>query len=288
MLENFPFKSKIRSIVLIYFGTLLVSLGINLFIINAKLVSGGLSGIALIIQYLYGLSAGYTVLVLNIPLLIFSFVFVDKKFTIYTIIGICFLSINLILTDSCTGFLSIDDSLLLSIYGGFFTGLGNGIVFANHGCTGGIDILAAFIKKKRENASIGTISLFQNTIIVFIGALFFGVSSALLSLISMFISSTMADKTIRGFGKRRLALIITDKDEEVCDAIMNDIKRGVTLLHGEGAYTHKKRNVIYCALALSEVPRVKHIIKSCDPYAFISILDANEIEGRGFNKSFIG
>ena len=95
MLENFPFKNKIRSITLIYLGTLLVSLGINLFITNAKLVSGGLSGIALMIQYIYGLPSGYMVLILNIPLLIFSYILIDKMFTVYTVVGIFFLSLTL-------------------------------------------------------------------------------------------------------------------------------------------------------------------------------------------------
>lgn len=265
-------------------GTLICSLGINLFIINAHLVSGGITGIALILQYLFKIPVGYTVLILNIPLMILSFFKINRHFTFMTIIGTLSISFTLLLTDFTKDFLPSEDPLILCIYGGVLTGLGLGIVFANRGSTGGFDVLSALIKKKYPDAELGSISFVLNTLIVLLGAIFFGLTKALYSLILMYISGFVVDRVIKGFNRKKLILIITEYENDMSKAIMKDVQRGVTFLYGEGAYTHHERKIIYCVVSLSQVPAVREIASLTDPKCFISILDVSEVLGYGFRK----
>lgn len=283
-LKSQKMKEYGKDIILILIGSFTLSIAINIFIVNANLLSGGVSGIALIIQYLFNIPAGYTMLLLNIPLLIMSWKKLDSKFTIYTVIGTLSLSAFLILTGSLKDILKLNDVLLLCIYGGVLMGIGSGIVFSNHGSTGGLDIISVIVKKKYENFNIGTISFSVNIVIVSIGAIFFGLSTALYTLVSMYIGSYVMDKVIKGFGRKKLILIITCKEEKVSNEIMNNLGRGVTFLYGEGAYTKVQKKILYCIVSLSQLPQLKQLVREIDEDAFISIMDASDVEGKGFPK----
>lgn len=280
--KNIFNKEGIKNIFFILVGTFISSIGINMFLVHARLLSGGVSGIALIIQYFTKFPAGYTIFLLNIPLLILSYKKVNLRFTIFTIIGTAALSFFLVLTYSVRNVLLINDPLLLSLYGGVLNGLGMGIVFSNHGSTGGLDIISVIVKKKYDNFEIGRISFTVNFIIVALGAIFFGLTSALYTLVSMYITSYMVDKTIKGFNRQKMVLIVTDKVEEVSKEIMDTLHRGVTLLHGEGAYTGVSKKVLYSIVSLTQLPQLKLIVHQIDPNAFLSILDVSEVHGKGF------
>ncbi|MEW9093841.1 MAG: YitT family protein [Clostridiaceae bacterium] len=283
-MENYFNKGSLKNIFFIILGTFLSSVGINLFIANANLLSGGVSGISLILEYLLKIPSGYFVFAFNIPLFVLSYKKMDRRFTIYSIIGATSLSIMLILTVPMRGLIKINDPLLLCIYGGVLNGLGVGMGFSNNGSGGGLDIVAAVIKKKHESFDIGNISFSVNCIIVTIGAFIFSIESALYTLVSMYITSFVIDRVIKGFNRDKLILIITEKEEEVSDWILRNLGRGVTFLYGEGAYTKNKRKILYCVVPLAEIPKIKNITKEIDNNAFISILDVSEVEGKGFKK----
>lgn len=278
-------KENGKNITLIILGTFIAAIGINVFLVNAKLLSGGVSGITLIIQYIFKIPAGYTVFAINIPLLYLSYKKMNRKFTLFTVIGTISFSIMLIITTPLKNLIYINDPLLLCIYGGILVGVGIGMSFSNHGSTGGFDIVAAILKKKNENLDIGKITFWVNCVIVIIGAFIFDIKSALYTLVSMYITSYMIDKVVKGFNRDKLILIITDKEEEISKEIMVNLRRGVTFLLGEGAYTNKSRKVLYCVLSLSQLPQLKQMVRQIDENAFISILDASEVEGKGFTKS---
>lgn len=277
---------NIKNFILILVGCLISSIGINAFIVHANLLSGGVSGIGLLIQYVTGFPAGYTLLVLNIPLLVISYFKIGKKFTYMTIIGTLALSFFLVATSSMKSFIDVSDTLLLCLYGGVLNGLGIGIVFSAHGSTGGLDIVSSLIKKKYEDFNLGTISFSFNLLIVFIGAFIFGTKSALYTLVSMYITSAVIDKVINGFNRKKLIFIITSKEEQVSNAIMKALGRGVTFLYGEGAYTRNQKKILYCAVSMPQLPALKQLVRDIDEGSFISIMDASEVEGRGFNKLF--
>lgn len=284
-LSNYVNKQNAKNVLFIILGTLISSAGINAFVVNAKLLSGGVSGVSLILQYVFKIPAGYSVFLINLPLLYLSYKKMDNRFTLYTIVGSISFSIMLIVTRPLQKVVNINDPLLLALYGGILNGIGVGLSFSNHGSTGGLDIIASVIKKQHENFDIGKIAFSFNFVIVAIGAVAFDLKSALYTLVSMYMTSCLIDKVVKGFNKDKLILIITEKEKEISNWIIKDLGRGVTFLYGEGVYTGKQRKVLYCVVPLSELPKLKHMAKEIDDNIFISILDVGEVEGKGYRKN---
>lgn len=275
-------RNNFKNIIMILIGSFISSLGVNMFMTHAHLLSGGASGIALIIQYKYKIPAGYSLIVFNIPLLILSYYKLNRRFTYLTIIGTVSFSAFLVLTMPIKNILAINDTLLFCLYGGVLNGLGIGIVFSNHGSGGGINIISMIIKKKYDNFDLGQLSFYANMIIVAIGAAVFDVKSALYTLVSMYITAFVTDRVIHGFNRQKIILVVSQKDEEISTLIKKELHRGVTLLYGEGSFSKKEQKILYCAVQLHQLPRVKQLIKEIDKNAFISIIDASEVQGRGF------
>ncbi|ABK61253.1 YitT family protein [Clostridium novyi] len=272
---------------LIIFGSLLNAVALNLFLIPINLLSGGVSGISLILLYLFKIPAGLSLLLLNIPLLIIAFFKTDKKFTFFTIVGTVSLSLTIMLTSPLSKILtsSPTNRLLYAIYGGVLSGLGVGIIFSNHGSTGGIDIISMIIKKKFD-VDVGFASFIFNLIIVSVGSSFLGIETGLYTLIMMYITGAFTDRVLRGFSKQKMLIIVTRKQQDMASAIMNKLHRGITILYGEGAYTKEKINILYCIVSPRQVPRIKQLVGEIDENAFISITDTAEVQGQGFNKIF--
>ena len=190
------FRELFQKIVFIVLGTLIIAVGVNLFIIPSKLLSGGISGIGLMLQYTFEVPIGVTILILNIPLLILSILKINKKFTILTIVGTISLSFGLILTAPLNSVLApIEEAyrLLYCIYGGVLSGIGSGILFSNEGSSGGMDIVAMYAKKKYD-IEIGIMSFTINFLIVAVGSILFDFKVGLYTLIAMYITSTVMEK----------------------------------------------------------------------------------------------
>jgi len=279
------YKTNIVDILFIILGSFLGSIGVNMFLIHASLLSGGVTGLALITQYLFKIQAGYTILILNIPLFLLSLKKLSRRFSLYSLVGILTFSISLILTEPISNILNINDKLLYCIYGGVINGIGFGLVFAHRGSTGGFDIISMLIRKKFTNYNIGKISFGINLIIVTISAIIFGLPNALYTLIAMFTTSIVLDNVVKGLNQSKAVLIITEKEEEVAKLIMKRLNRGVTYLYGEGAFTKERKKILYCIIPLSQLPELKEIIINTDNRAFLSISDASEVQGQGFRPS---
>lgn len=263
-------------------GCFLASIGLNLFLVHAHLLSPGISGVALILQYLFKIPAGISYLIMNIPLFFLSYKVMGKRFTMMTVLGTLTFSVTFNLTAPFKNLLSINDPILLCVYGGVLNGLGTGIVLSNYGSMGGLDIVAAAIKKKHENFEFGTSSFVINIVIITFGAIFFGISSALYTLFSIYITYFITDKVLIGFNKQKLVMIITNKEEELSTNIMKHVNRGVTFLYGEGAYTKIDKKVVYCVVTIQQLPLLKRIVRNTDASSFMSILDISEVHGNGF------
>lgn len=275
-------KSTFVDIFFIILGSFMGSIGINMFLSNAHLLSGGAAGISLIIQYLFNIRAGYIVFLINIPLFILGAKKLNKRFMLCSLIGMFTLSVSLVLTQPISNLVNINDNLLYCIYGGVINGIGYGLVFTHHGSTGGMDIVSMLIRKRYTNFNIGKIIFGLNFIIVTFSAFIFGLPSALYTLIAMYIASFVTDQVIRGFNKSKCLMIITEKEDEIKNYIVHKLHRGVTFLYGEGAYTHKSKKVILCIIAITELPKLKRMVKCIDETAFITIFDASEVQGKGF------
>ncbi|WP_411681445.1 YitT family protein [Clostridium thailandense] len=282
--RNFLSKADIIDLLFTIFGGILCSIAVNMFLVKAKLLGGGVTGLALIFQYLLKVPAGYMIFLLNVPIFIISMKYMDKKFTIYSLIGIITFSLSLIITRPISNILQINDELLYCLYGGVINGIGGGIVFAHHGSLGGFDIISILIKRKYSNLDIGKISFGMNLVIVCFGALVFGLPSALYTLIAMYVTTSVIDYIVKGLNKTKAIFIITEKEEQISENILQKLGRGVTYLYGEGAYTKEHKKILYCIVPSSQLPELKKIVTDIDTKAFISISDASEIHGRGFKK----
>lgn len=262
-------------------GCLIAGCSINLFLVPAHLFSGGLTGIAMIVYYLAKLPIGTQVFIFNIPLLVASYKCLGKKYTVDVIFGTLILSFWIDAMSFLQGSIQIEDAMLAAIFGGVFNGIGYGIVFRMDGSTGGFDILAAICRKYLSLHMGGVIFTF-NCCVMAVAAFIFNPVVALYTLISMYVNGAVVDKVLAGFNKRKAVLLISEKRNEIAQDIIDEVGRGVTFLHGAGAYTHMQRDVLFVAVKLTQLAKIKVIAARYDPKAFIIILSANEVSGKGF------
>ena len=265
-------------------GCLIAAGSINLFVVPSNLLTGGVTGIAIIFYFLAGLPIGIQTLAYNVPLLIASYKLLGKKYTIDVVIGTVMFSFALDATKFLSGMLPVEDMMLASIYGGIFNGIGYGIVFRMNGSTGGFDILGA-IFKKYYSMDIGSVIFGFNCLIVVVAGALFSVNSAMFTLICMYVTSQMTNKVIDGFNQRKAILIISDKAKDIAEGIIADIGRGVTFLNGEGAYTGDPKKIVMVVVSMTQIAKLKIVVKTVDKNAFMLILAASEVQGRGFTRA---
>lgn len=262
-------------------GCFIAASSINLFVVPSHLLTGGVTGIAMIVYYLADLPIGVQTFIYNLPLLIASYKLLGKEYTFDVVIGTVIFSICLDATKFLNSCAPVDDLMLASIYGGVFNGVGYGIVFRMNGSTGGFDILGAIVKKFYSMNMGSTIFAF-NCCIVGIAGFLFGIQPALFTLICMYVNSHVTDKVIAGLNRKKAVLIISENSADIAEAIMYEIKRGVTFLHGQGAFSGNERNVIMVVVSLTEIAKLKMIVNVLDKNAFLIMMSASEIMGRGF------
>lgn len=277
-------KNDIVDLLFIIFGGVLCSISVNMFLVKANLLSSGVTGLALLFQYLFRIPSGLVILILNIPIFLISSKKLNKRFTLYSLAGMLTISLSLMLTRPFSNILNINDNLLYCFYGGVINGIGAGLVFAHNGSLGGFDIIAMLIKRKYSNFNIGNITFGINLVIISFGAVVFGLPSALYTLIAMYITSFFLDKVVKGLNQSKSVFIITEMEEHISDVILKKLHRGVTYIYGEGAYSKEKKKILYCIVPLAQLPELKRIVTEADNTAFISISDTAEIQGKGFNR----
>lgn len=289
---NAPYTSKTKiktsntiakKLFFIVLGNLLCAIAFNVFFIPSKLLSGGIGGIGIMIQYLTGLPSGISVFIINLPIFIIGIRLVDKEFVTYAFISMFVFSFLLTVTNRLGEYIVIDDVLLGAVFGAVFNGTGMGLMFRNRTCQGGLDIVATILKKK-YNVNIGTGLMMVNTVIVTIASLLFGYKSAMYTLIAMYIGYQILDKVQIGFNMKKNILIVSDKSEELANALIEHLNRSVTFLEGMGGYKKENKKVIYCIVTSNEVVKVKSIVEEIDPKAFLTINDIVEVKGSSFKS----
>lgn len=273
----------ILMIFMIILGSAISGVAFNLFIIPNMFLSGGISGIALILNYLFSINTGLMIFIFNIPVFILGYKFVDKEFIFLSLIGMASFSLWIEVFAFLRETVLVRDVMLACIYAGVMNGIGLGIVLKNRASQGGIDIIAV-IFKKYFSMSIGSTSLIINTFIVVVASFITNLNLAMYTLITMYIASVVIDKMQQGFDIRKSVMIITTKEKEVAEEIFNHLVRGVTYLEGEGAYTGDRKRVIYCIVSLNQLAKLKQIVREIDENAFITVSDTAEVMGQGFKN----
>jgi len=263
-------------------GAVVQAASMDLFLVPGKVASGGVSGLSIVLNHLTGLPIGLMVLVMNAPLFVLGWRHLGgRRFFVRTIFTVVLYSV---LVD--LGLLAIrtgptQNSMLNALYGGVVGGIGMGVTFLGQGTAGGTDILARVLARLR-GIPLSQSYLFTDALVILLAGVVFGWEQALYAMIALYISGVAAEIITEGVGIVRTAIIVSNKPLEVSDAILREMERGVTGLHGEGMYTHQARTVLYVVISRSEVARLKAIIHEVDPEAFVVIGQANEALGEGF------
>ena len=272
-----------RDLGLIMIGSLAQAFGLRLFLIPADLASGGVSGIAQLINNFTGWPIGLMVFVGNLPLFIIGWRFLGgRKFGLRTAFAIVTFSVAV---DVLAYFLPenglTDDIFLNSLYGAVVAGVGYGLVYRGRGTSGGSDILARILNHWR-GVSMSASYLMVDSAVILGAGLVFGWKRALYALITLYVSGLVAETVLEGPRTVRMALIVTEQGEVVAKRILDEMSRGVTVLSGTGAYTGAGRPVLYCVVTKAEVAFLKSIVDEADPKAFMVIGQAHEALGEGF------
>lgn len=273
----------LKKLFFIVLGNLLCAIAFNVFFIPNRLLSGGVGGIALMNQYLTGIPSGLTVFIINIPIFIIGSRLVDREFAIYGFISMLVFSTLLTLTNGLDVYIVLEDILLGAVIGGVFNGVGMGLMFRNRTSQGGLDIIAAILKRK-YNLNIGTGLMAINTVIISLSSFLFGIRPAMYTLISMYIGYQVLDKVQIGFNVMKNVTIVSNKSEELTSAIIFGLNRTITLLEGKGGYKKEDKEVIYCIVKANEIVKLKDIVDSIDPTAFLIINDVVEVKGSTFKE----
>lgn len=264
---------------MIFLGMILSSIGVNALLSPAGLLGGGVTGMAVIMNNILKINVGLATFILNIPIYILGFKYLDKKFCIMSMFNTIIFSFIIGLTQYVK--VPIDDILLQSIFGGLLTGTGYGLVFKVESTLGGTDILGAILKQNL-NIPLKTTSLSINVCIVIIGGILFGIKPAMYTLISMYVSANTMSSVKDMLEKKESVMLISDKSSEIAEDIMKKVGRGVTFIEAEGAYTKEKKRIIYCIVSSSEIPKIKNIALKHDEKSFISVNTISDVKGKGF------
>lgn len=266
----------------ILIGSAIVGYSFNVFLLPNQIASGGVSGISTILHSMLGWEPAYVQWAFNIPLFIAGVIFLGKQFGIKTLVGTAFLPFVVFLTKHSEPW--THDALLGALFGGIGVGLGLGIVFRGKASTGGTDLLAQIIHKY-TGLTLGTCVVLIDGFIVLTAALVFDIERGLYALIGLYVTSKTIDFVQVGFGRSKMAMIITNKQEEVREGILNKIDRGVTKLSAYGGFTEHERPVLMCVVDQAEFTKLKQLVKTIDPTAFVVVMDAAEVLGEGFKHA---
>ena len=289
-------KTGIIDIAFFVVGAIIYALSMDVFILPHRIVPGGVSGIASILQNTVGWDAGIMYFVLNVPLFIAAFLCFGFKFVSKTFIAMTFVSIFTELIAKIFPNLKYfpDNSdpaigLIAAICAGVTSGIGLAIIFLRGATTGGSEIGAKLMRLKFPGVSFGRMMFFVDIVIIIAGYIVFkcnnyesAENAAIFSLIVIYLTSAVIDTVLDGNSVARVALIVSGNTDEIKKHLMDGLQRGVTVLSGSGGYTNNKANVIMCALRRQQVQDCRKIVKECDDKAFVIILHATEVLGQGF------
>ena len=268
----------------IIIGSAIFSVGFNMFLGPNDLNAGGISGLAMIIAHLLDLDfVGLLIIAMNLPLFILGGVKIGKRFLIGSLAGMLAVSITLDVLTILPPVLV--DPLLAALYGGVICGLGLGLVFSTGGSTGGSDIIVRILKQKWSNVPIGTINtIFDMVIAVLTGLVFQDITRTLYSGVAIYVTGRVIDAVVYSFDYSKVALIISDKHEQITKMINNDMNRGATYLHGEGSYSHQDKKVVLTVVKKQQITDLKRMVVEIDPNAFIVVQEAHQVLGEGFAR----
>lgn len=280
---------QLRIIIPILIGTAIYAFGLHYFVLPNQLMEGGVTGIAVLLNYAAGWPLSISTLLLNIPLFFLGWKALGRGQMIYTLVGVVSLSCFLALMEQLIGlewlvpFQSTNDYMLAALYAGVTLGTGLGIVFRFGGTTGGVDIVARILTRSK-GISMGQIILTLDAVIIGVSILYISVEKVLYTLVTVFIASKLIDFIQDGAYAAKAFSIITEQGSVMSKQITIELDRGVTLIPAKGAFSGQQKEVVYCVVQRQEIRRLKTIVRKIDPRAFIVINEVHDVFGEGFKE----
>lgn len=272
--------NKKWDLLLILIGTWLMGAAVNIIYEPLHMVTGGVSGLAIVVQSLIGIPVWLTNMIINIPLLITAAYIKGKRFIIKTLYAtVCF---TVALYIFPTFEVAHGDYLLAALVGGVISGAGLGLVFYTETSTGGSDLLGTIIQRKLRHYTVAQLIMVIDGAIVLIGAFQFGLKNALYAVIAVFVTSKIMDGILEGIKFSKAVYIISEHYEQIATDIFVNLDRGVTALSAKGMYTKKQKQVLFCVVSKKEIVSLMDIVAKNDAKAFVIVTDAREVMGEGF------
>lgn len=266
-------------------GTFLFALSVHYFNSPNQIAPGGITGLSTIVNAVFKqIPLGGINLIFNIPIMVLGFIYLGKRFMLNTIVSLLSFTIftDYVLVNWPT---YTNDKLLAAIFGGVVMGTGLGLIFSRGSSSGGMDIINKIIARRLPHIRLGKLTFMGDLVVVTISAIVFkSVEPALYALIALYISSLALDMVLYGFNVCKFIYVISDKADEISDEVIVQMRRGATILRSYGAYTKKDKPTLMVAVRQNEYYRMKKIVRSIDPSAFLIVTPASEIVGAGFNK----
>lgn len=279
IIETIKSKNKISRVILMIISMVLNAILYNLFLLPLNMVTGGTPGIATITHYVYGINPSIMIFILSLACVIISFLYLGKERTMGTLLALFTYPILVQLTSPLNKVVSDNpDILLLVIFAGVISGVANGLMYKTGYSNGGLPIISQILFEKKK-ISISKSSLFINVLIVLIGSFFFGTTTALYAIIFLYINNIVLDKVLLGISYNKAFYIITSKEQEIKDYILDTLGHDVTVFDVKGGFMEQKRKVLMTVVPSREYYRVTEGIKEIDPKVFFTATDSYQVEG---------
>jgi uncharacterized membrane-anchored protein YitT (DUF2179 family) len=273
-------KAEWRTLIAVVSGSAIFSFGVMSFTVPFRLPDSGVTGIAVLLNYQFGLSLPLVVALANIALLAWGWRELPTRVVLWTIFGVMLITLLMRLMADLP-FAHTDQKLLIALMGGVIKGYGSGLVFRAGGSLGGLDIIVLYLQK-RYGVEIGKYSFYFNMCILGASALVVGVENAMLGLVGVYSASLAIDNTVSSFDRRKLVFVIAKDTQAVIDYISTVLRRGSTVLDAYGGYSGMDRLVVMCLLTRRQSVDLKHFLAQTQRGAFMVVSDAGEVVGRGF------
>lgn len=268
----------------IVIGSVLFAAGIQWLFAPVSMVSGGITGIAMIINLLTTIPTGLTIIILNVPIFIISFKRYGLRFILLSLIG-TFVSSVAIDLISLWQIEITTDPFLAAIFGGLISGAGLGIVYSTGATTGGIDIIAKLLREKRPYMNFGTFVLILDAFVVVLYAVIFRrIENAMYTVLAVYINTQIIDLILYGSSQSKLCHIISEQSNEIKDKIVETLHRGVTIIEAKGAYSGAEKQILLCVVKRQQIVEIKNLVKSIDTSAFVIVSNTRDVFGEGFDN----
>lgn len=274
---------EVKQIIMITIGAIIAAIGLELFLVPNNILDGGVIGLSIIAAELTGLTMSIFLIILNVPFLLIGYKKIGMNFTLHTLYGVIVLSASTSYLHHFEPF--TNDLFLATIIGAVILGTGVGLVIRTGGALDGSEIIAILVSKKRP-VSVGQFIMIINVFIFILAALLvFSWETAMYSIITYYIAFKMIDIVVEGMEELKSVTIISDIPEELADALIKELGRGITYIHGEGVYTNEPKKIIYTIVSRIELSTLRSITHEIDPSALVAIENVADVSGSNFKKS---